>query len=418
MLICAVGDVAPRRSDPATIFAACAPQLARANLAFAQMECPISARGTPSPNARLAMRTSPDVAPALRAAGIDLVSVAGNHALDFGADALGDTFEHLGRAGIAHAGAGSTLAEARQPAICEVAGQRIALLAASSILPAGYAADASRPGVAPLRAQTHYEQIEHDQPGTPPRIHTFADQADLAALCDSIRAVRADADVVLVSLHWGIHFVRAEIADYQREVARAVIAAGADAVLGHHPHLLKGIEFFGGKPVFYSLGNFAIEQPAAFDETIRGHASFAHLQTLSTGWQPEAKYQTPPETRHSVIAWLDFAKGDPSVTLQPCRIDDDSVPRPLRPDTPEWVEWLAYVCAITAEAGLNARYSARADGLINCSAVLLAEQGQAGSDRARLSRAARPYPPPPGRSKDSALGAAGSSASRPPRTTA
>ena len=367
MRICAVGDVAPRRGDPATIFAATRDRLQSADLCFGQMECPISLRGTPSPNARLAMRTSPDVAPALRTAGFDLMSVAGNHALDFGAEALADTLAHLGAAGIAVAGAGANLAEARCPALIEAGSKRVALLAYSSILPTGYAADPSRPGCAPMRAHTHYEQIEHDQPGTPPRVLTFADQADLAALCANIRAARAAADVVLVSLHWGIHFVRASLADYQREVARAAIDAGADAILGHHPHLLKGIEFIDGRPVFYSLGNFAIEQPAAFDEAIRAHASFDHLQTLSGGWQPEARYQTPPETRHSVIAWLDFAGGGaPEVTLQPCRIDDDAVPHPLAPGSAEWDEWLDYLTAITAEAGLNAAYEPRADGLVTC----------------------------------------------------
>lgn len=370
MRICAVGDVAPRRDDPASIFAASAQALRGADLCFGQMECPVSLNGSASPNARLAMRTTPDVAPALKAAGFGVMSVAGNHALDFGADALADTLEHLGSAGIALAGAGANLAEARRPAIVAAGGRRVALIARSSILPTGYAADARRPGCAPMRAYTHYEQIEHDQPGTPPRILTFADRDDLAALCADIAAARAEADVVLVSLHWGIHFVRASVADYQREVARAAIAAGADAILGHHPHLLKGVEFIAGKPVFYSLGNFAIEQPAAFDEAIRSHASFAHLQTLSDGWQPQAKFQTPPETRHSVIAWLDLAAGAAEVTLQPCRIDDDSVPHPLLPGTAEWDEWLGYVTAITAEAGLNAAYAPRGDGFVTCREAL------------------------------------------------
>jgi poly-gamma-glutamate capsule biosynthesis protein CapA/YwtB (metallophosphatase superfamily) len=373
MRICAVGDVAPRRDDPATIFAATRAALQNADLCFGQMECPISMRGAPSPEARLAMRTTPDVAPVLRAEGFDMMSIAGNHALDFGAEALADTLKHLGAAGIMVAGSGANLTEARRPAIVKSAGKRVALLAYSSILPTGYAADASRPGCAPMRAHTHYEQIEHDQPGTPPRILTFADKNDLDSLCADIRAAKETADVVLVSLHWGIHFVRASVADYQREIARAAIAAGADAILGHHPHLLKGVDFIAGKPVFYSLGNFAIEQPAAFDETIRSHASFAHLQTLSAGWQPQAKYQTPPETRHSVIAWLDFsAPNAPAVTLQPCRIDDDSAPHPLISGTAEWDEWLAYVTNITDEAGLNAIYTPQSGELIACTPALRA----------------------------------------------
>lgn len=365
--ICAVGDVAPRRADPVGIFAQVAPALAQADLCFGQMECPISERGTASPHARLAMRTSPDVAPALAMAGFDVMSVAGNHALDFGAEALADTLVNLDQAGIAAAGAGADLADARRPAIVDAGGKRIAVLAYSSILPAGYAADGSRPGCAPLRAHTSYEQIEHDQPGTPPRVHTFAERADLANMAADIASAREQADHVFVSVHWGIHFVRASIADYQREIARAAIAAGADAIFGHHPHLLKGIEFIDGRPVFYSLGNFAIEQPAAFNEKIREHESFAHLQTLSKGWQPQAKYQTPPETRHTVIAWLDMAgTGAPAVTLQACRIDDDSVPHPILPGSAEFAEWFGYVEAITTEAGLATCYTLRSDGLVTC----------------------------------------------------
>lgn len=366
MRICATGDVAPRRADPAALFADVSDALNSADLCFGQMECPVSDRGSASPHARLAMRTSPEVAPVLRAAGYDVMSVAGNHVLDFGRDALADTLVHLPAAGVAICGAGANLGEARQPAQLQVAGKRVAVLAYSSILPSGYAADASRPGCTPMRAHTRYEQIEHDQPGTPPRIHTFADLGDLAALGNDVRTAKAEADVVLVSIHWGIHFVRAEVADYQREVAEAAICAGADAILGHHPHLLKGVDFIAGKPVFYSLGNFAIEQPAAFDERIAEHDSFKHLQTLSKGWQPAAKYQAPPETRHTVIAWLDFAAGSPEVVLQPVRIDDDSVPRLLSPGQAEFADWLDYLAAITAEAGLNAAYAVRGDGLVTC----------------------------------------------------
>lgn len=369
MRISLVGDVAPRRADPASLFADTGAVLRAADLCFGQMECPVSSRGSPAPQARLAMRTDPGVPAVLRAAGFDVMSLAGNHVLDFGVPALEDTLHLLPAAGIAVCGAGPNLAAARQPAWLERGGRRVAVLAYSSILPAGYAAAATRPGCAPMRAHTVYEPVEPDQPGTPPRIHTFADRADLAALAADVRAARARADTVLVSLHWGIHFVRASLADYQREVAAAAIGAGAAAVVGHHPHLLKGIEFIAGAPVFYSLGNFAIEQPAAFDAAIAEHESFRHLQSLAAGWRPRSRYQAPPETRHTVIAHLDLAGEAPLVVLQPCRIDDDSVPRRLAPDDPAHAEWLAYLRAITAEAGLNAVYAEQPDGLVTCAAA-------------------------------------------------
>jgi poly-gamma-glutamate synthesis protein (capsule biosynthesis protein) len=88
-----------------------------------------------------------------------------------------------------------------------------------------------------MRALTLYEQIEHDQPGTPARAITHAHRGDLAALLADIRAAREQADLVFVSVHWGIHMVEGVIADYQREVAHAAVEAGAHTILGHHPHL-------------------------------------------------------------------------------------------------------------------------------------------------------------------------------------
>lgn len=367
MRICAVGDVAPCRDDPASIFAGVADHLRAADVCFGQMECMLSDRGSASPNARLAMRTPPPVAKDIRDAGFTMMSVAGNHGMDFGAEALADTLEALTGVGIAWSGAGPTLEHARQPVFVEAQGRKVALLSYTSILPEGYVAERNRPGCAPMRAHTHYEMVEHDQPGTPPRVHTYAFQPDVIAMEQAICAAREEAEIVLVSIHWGIHFVRADIADYQKEVAEAAIAAGADAILGHHPHLLKGVDFIGGKPVIYSMGNFAIDQPWAFSQNIWKDASLEHLQTLNAGWALEKKYMAPPETRHTLIAWLDFGAADgPVLTLQPCRIDDDSIPRPLSPGMPELDEWMDYVTAITAEAGLNAIYRLRDDGMVEC----------------------------------------------------
>lgn len=358
----AVGDVAPCRADPSSIFRA-APSLPAADLVFGQMECPLTAGGAPSPHAKLAMRTAPAVAAALRNAGFSIMSVAGNHALDYGAPALLETVRHLADAGIAASGAGRNVDEAVRPAVVDAAGRRAALLSFSSILPAGYAADHTRPGCAPMRAYTHYHQIEPDQPGTPPKIITIPDQTDLARLVEAVRAAKEECDLVFVSMHWGIHFVRADIADYQRAVARAAIEAGADAVLGHHPHLLKGIDFHRGKPIFYSLGNFAIEQPSAYKADIHLDQSFTELRALNSGFSDQG-YMLPEETRHTVIARCSFGSaGAVGVTLTLCRIDDDNVPHELSPGTPEFRSAASYLAAITQEAGMATRYEPTATGL-------------------------------------------------------
>lgn len=209
-------------------FIATAPTLRAADIVFGQLETSFAAGGVRLPQARHAVLARPDGAAALARAGFNLISMAGNHVMDWGSDAFFETREHLRAAGLDVVGAGRDIHEARAPVRYTLPdGSRVAILAYSSILPMAYWAEERRPGCAPMRAHTLYEQIEHDQPGTPARIHTFAHREDLAALEADIRAAKATADVVIVSLHWGIHFVRAVIADYQREVARAAVAAGA-----------------------------------------------------------------------------------------------------------------------------------------------------------------------------------------------
>jgi poly-gamma-glutamate synthesis protein (capsule biosynthesis protein) len=135
-------------------------------------------------------------------------------------------------------------------------------------------------------------------------VRTYPHRGDLAALLAAIGRARAEADIVLLSLHWGIHMVKGSLADYQREVAHASIEAGADAIFGHHPHIMKGVEIYRGKPIFYSLGNFAIEQPHVWDPAILQTESFRHLVSLNPAWSLDSAYMLPEETRFSGAAKL------------------------------------------------------------------------------------------------------------------
>jgi len=352
--ILAVGDVGAKRADLASMFAPLAGALGRAPIVFGQLETTMSDRGAIVPNAKLAMRAPPALAPVLSEAGFTMMSFAGNHCLDWGYDAFEDTMRHMATAHIALAGAGTNLAEARAPVIQHHDGVRVAMIAASSILPEGYAARSDKPGCAPLRALTFYEQIEHDQPGTPARTRSHADRTDLAALLAMIRDARTRAEVVLVSLHWGIHMVRGTLAEYQVEVAHAAIEAGADAILGHHPHLMKGIGFHLGKPIFYSLGNFAIEQPHVWDPSIVETDSFRHLVSLNPSWTLDASYMLPEETRITGIARLVVRDGKVAeIRFQPCWIGDDSAPRPLSAGDPLFARVRDYLVEVTAAEGLS-----------------------------------------------------------------
>ncbi len=359
-IVLATGDLAPDRDDPDRCFDGTCNTLQDAELVFGQLETTIAASGTRLPQARHAVLTAPATASALERAGFDVISMAGNHCLDWGNEAFLETMEHLGRCNIAVIGAGKNIAAARAPVIKQLAdGTRVAFLAYCSILPAGYWADERRPGCVPMRAHTCYEQIEPDQPGTPARIHTFAHRDDLANMQADIRAAKAVADVVLVSQHWGIHFVRASIAGYQREVARAAIDAGADAILGHHAHILKGVEVIDGKPVIYSLCNFATD--LRMDAEHASRKSFKEIQALGENWQPDfdSLYNFPPASRCSMMARLHIAEGKLLETsILPLWIDRDAVPRlPDRHD-PHFNEVVEYLRAVTQEAGLNASFTA------------------------------------------------------------
>jgi len=365
-IVLAAGDLAPDRPDPDTLFDAVRPLLDSADLVFGQLETTFAAQGQRLPQARHAVLAIPEGARALARAGFDVISCAGNHCLDWGAAALLESIDRLRDAGIDVVGAGANIAQARAPVHRTLAdGTRVAFLAYSSILPMGYWADTNRPGCAPMRAHTLYEQIEHDQPGTPARIHTYAHAEDLAALKADIRAAKANADIVFVSLHWGIHFVRATIADYQREVARAAIDAGADAILGHHAHILKGVEVIENRPVLYSLCNFATD--LRMDPEHAARKSFKEIQKLAPDWVPDfdSLYNFPPDSRMSALARFTIERGRILETsLIPLWIDRDALPRVLARNDERFTKVADYLRAVTQEAELNATFEAAADRLV------------------------------------------------------
>jgi poly-gamma-glutamate synthesis protein (capsule biosynthesis protein) len=126
------------------------------------------------------------------------------------------------------------------------------------ILPQFWATE-TRAGAAPMRAHTTSRTT---LAAGPPRVVTVPHAADLKLLCAVAKFVPAHSDLVFVSFHWGIHHVP-QPCDYQRVVAHAAIAAGANGILGHHPHQQQGVEIYRGAPVFYSMGNFAVHRTSS-----------------------------------------------------------------------------------------------------------------------------------------------------------
>lgn len=238
--------------------------LREGDIAFANLETPLTTRGVAQEKLSV-LRGDPSLADDLLAAGVDIVTLANNHLLDYGPEGLLDTLAALDARGIPHVGAGPTLEDARAPRMLEGPGGSIGFLGFASTLPQGFAAGPLRPGVAPIRATTAFVVEGYtllEQPGTAPPIATFPLEMDLEATVESVRALRRQVDFLVVTGHWGVVGQDA-VMDYQRAIAHALIDAGADLIVGHHPHRLHGVEFYAGKPIFYSIGNFVFEAPPA-----------------------------------------------------------------------------------------------------------------------------------------------------------
>lgn len=210
----------------------------KADLFVVNLECPFTERGEKLPK-NFNFRASRWLVGALASGGVDVVSLANNHMLDFGPEGLFDTVGTLDEVGIRHFGAGRTLSEARAPTLVTVKGVTIAFL--------GYFFLGDRNIEPPQVIATD------DQPGVAGH---FSDEAAMRAMIEAdIRAARTQADHVVPFFHWGREG-RSTPEPYQVALAHAAIDAGASAVLGSHPHVLQGIELYKGAPIAYSLGNF------------------------------------------------------------------------------------------------------------------------------------------------------------------
>jgi poly-gamma-glutamate capsule biosynthesis protein CapA/YwtB (metallophosphatase superfamily) len=226
-----LGDVpgaAIEAEGPAYPWKSAGRPLRRADIAFGNLESAVSKRGEPFPK-EYTFRGTPDALAGLRKhAGIDVLNLANNHVGDFGPVAMLDTLRGVERLGMKAVGAGPNLARALQPQVVERLGLRVAFVGFSNILPLEFAAERSRPGVA---------------------------WATPEAVAEAVRSARQQADVVVATFHWGIEKAPYETAE-QAELARIAADAGAQLVIGAHPHVLQPLRRTGPALVAYSLGNF------------------------------------------------------------------------------------------------------------------------------------------------------------------
>lgn len=200
------------------------------DLTIANLETPVTKRGVPASNKEFVYKSPPEAVPAMKASGIDLVNLANNHSMDQGEEGLLDTFQALDQSDIPYIGAGQDATRAYAPVFVERSGIKMAFLGFSRVVPeVSWYAGKNKPGIA----------VSYD-----PKLAV-----------EAIRTAKNQADLVIVVAHWGKERQDLPV-DHQKELARAYIDAGADLIIGGHPHVLQGFESYKNKWIAYSLGNF------------------------------------------------------------------------------------------------------------------------------------------------------------------
>ncbi len=362
LTVVAVGDTSPNRDDPLSIFRYCMDTLRGADILFGQMESPMTDSNTHMFVPHRPHKIRPDNISALNEKGarFDVMSFAANASMDYGHEGFFDTIGILKKNNIAVVGAGKNIEEARKPAIIERKGTKVGFLAYLSILSPGLVADEDTPGSAPLRSSHSYQQVDF-QPGTPPLIITKLFPEDKRAMKKDIRKLRPQVDVLVVSMHCGVHIVPAMIAMYQKEAAYAAIDAGADLILQHHAHILKGIEVYEGKVIFYSLGNFAAEhipgfpgQPKSPDPNARSLRGFYRTKT-EPGYE---RHHFPHDSLKTLIvkAYIQNKKIQ-KVTYVPAYITPNLEPEVVTRKDPRAQEVFDYVGKISESEDLKVHFS-------------------------------------------------------------
>jgi poly-gamma-glutamate capsule biosynthesis protein CapA/YwtB (metallophosphatase superfamily) len=342
------GDVILDEPDPDYWLSGIAPALRAADAAIGHLEVPHSwltlqvGDDVPAPGA------DPNHLPALARAGFCAVTLAGNHITDLGAPGIADTLAGLEAAGIVYAGAGMNLAEASRPAIIEREGYRIAVLSYNCVGPEDAWATPTRAGCSYIYVRT--------ADGSPARPSAPLDQADPGAidlLGAQIGAARLQADVVIVALHKGLVHTRARLAPYERHLAHAAVDAGATIVVGHHAHIVRGIELYRGAPIFHGLGNGCVVTRALSPEqSDPRRAAWARRRRELFGFEPDPAYELAPfhpEAINAMLGRVRIGADGVHAGFVPVHVDPPGRPR-VAFDHAERIA--RYVADITIEAGL------------------------------------------------------------------
>ncbi|MBS3903020.1 MAG: CapA family protein [Anaplasmataceae bacterium] len=248
MLSRAVGSTTVKSGDFSFPFIEAAEVLKEADLTFGNFENPMSDRGE-NQGSIYSFRVDPRMVDGLKMAGFDVLSLANNHIWDYGREALLDTISHLQGAGIKTIGAGKNYEEANASATFDLYGTKIAFLGYSNFYPKSLWAESSTPGIS-----------------------SFEEEQVMMA----VEKAKESNDLVIVSVHWGEEY-KPQSNETQKTWGRRIVEAGADMVIGHHPHVVQEWEEYRGGWIFYSLGNFVFDQTQS-EETMRGLAVRARVR--------------------------------------------------------------------------------------------------------------------------------------------
>jgi len=365
MFLAIMGDVLVDRPDPATALAGVHSLLDSSDVSFGNFEGVLSATHAVVPGGSRASVVSPGNVSGLT--GFDVMSLANNHSMDAGAAGLADTMNVLAAQGVLTAGAGPDLDSALGPAFVEKNGTRIAFLAVTAVLPHGAQARPGAAGVAPLRADDAYlpRFPGISCPGVAPRIVSILNEADWDRVAAAIGQARQDADLVAVSAHWGDHTQPWVLTDHERLCAELIVEAGADLIIGHHQHMVRGADFIAGKPVLYGLGHIVFdygrlgEELASYGFDLDGMsadqltAAFGEYEIYPRPEHPAFPFH--PLARRTCVAVLEI-DGSEVVRcgIVPCVIDEAGIARPIRRETEDWPAALEFARECQSRAKLTA----------------------------------------------------------------
>jgi len=366
ILIGFAGDVVVDRKNPSEVFREVRELLRGPDILFANLESPYSDAPGIAITAPLVLVPRAHNLDVYSDAGFHVMSMANNHIVDAGHAAMLDTCARLKAQGIVTCGAGGNLSEARRPAILERHGLKVGFLAYASIFPHGYEARSNVPGLAPLRAYNHFhEPPEYFAPGYLPRIETIPDPGDHRNLEQDIAALRKNVDLIVMSFHWGDHLRPFVLTDHEKRTARLCIDRGADLVIGHHHHALRGVEWYKGKPIFYGLGHFVFDMPLVLTEELKTQLkefdpesdqkreSDSYAVAPREGWPLLPLH---PDTRMTMLGWARVEAGSINdVGFVTCRLRPDGRVAAVVPDSVEGREVIDYVNYCSQSQKLNGK---------------------------------------------------------------